>query len=104
MTSYITNLYPKPTPGSTDQRLTVDTTSGGVQLTNSFNVRTDVVYVDVQDAGVMVTFDGSAPTTTNGHLLPIAHKEYWAKSRAIAAKFIQSGATAAAVHCSEFST
>ncbi len=97
------NIYPKPTPGALDQRLTVDATTGGVQLTaSSFNARTSEVVLDVQGADVMVTFDGSAPTATNGHRLYDTRSYTWSKPAASVAKFIRQAATNASIHASEF--
>lgn len=101
MNAFITNLYPIPTPGINDQRLTVDNTAGGVQL-SAFSDTTKYLWLDVQDADCFVTFDGSAPTTTNGHKLYAGEKYIWNKVAARSAKFIRSGATSAIIHASEF--
>lgn len=94
----ISNLVPNSTQG--DQRLTVDDTVGGVQLT-ALHADTTHVYVTLEDAQVRVTFDGSAPTTTNGHILNPYYAAYWPKARATAAKFIRTGATSGVIHCSQ---
>lgn len=99
--SYITNLYLKPTPNTTDQRLTVDSTAGGVQLSNSWSDRTRAIILDVQDADCFVTFDGSAPTTSNGHKLYSGEKLNWSTELATAAKFIAATGTNAIIHASE---
>lgn len=99
----VVNLYPVPTPGATDQRLTVDSTAGGVQLTSaSFNALTQFIVLDVQDANVMVTFDNSAPTSTNGHLMQAFTSYTWDVRTATAAKFIRQTSTSGVVHASEF--
>ena len=102
MNAFITNLYPSPTPGVNDQRLTVDDTSGGVQLA-TLSDSTKYVWLDVQDADCFVTFDGSAPTTSNGHKLDAGEKYIWSKATARSAKFIRATVTSAIVHASEFS-
>lgn len=99
-------MYPRPARDNTgtliaDQRLTVDATAGGVQLT-AFGANCDIVVLDVQDYDVMVTFDGSAPTTTNGHHLVAGEKYTWSKDAAETAKFIRQGANSAAIHASPF--
>lgn len=94
------NLYPCK-PNGTDQRLTVDATAGGVQF-SAFPAGTDYVVWDVQDAEVMVTFDGSAPTTTNGHRLAIGQTSTWSIPTATAAKFIRQAGTSAAIQASPF--
>lgn len=93
--------YPYPTPGVTDQRLTVDDTAGGVQFATAFNEKTRQVMFDVQDYDVMCTIDGSAPTTTNGHKLTAGSRFTWSKEMATAAKFIRLTANSATIHASE---
>lgn len=93
--------YPYPTPGVTDQRLTVDNTVGGVAFATAFNEKTRQVMFDVQDYDVMCTIDGSAPTTTNGHKLTAGSRFTWSKEMAAAAKFIRLTANSATIHASE---
>jgi hypothetical protein len=101
----LNNIFPKPTfyRGSAvaDQRLAVDNTSGGVQF-SAFNDITNMIVLDVQDADVMCTFDGSAPTSSNGHRLYSGTHYTWSTAAAASAKFIRQGATDAAIHASEF--
>ena len=99
--SFVTNLYPKPTPGATDQTLTVDSTAGGKQF-GAFNSLAKYIVLDVQVADVRVTFDGSAPTSTNGHILYAGRSYTWSKQAATAAKLIEDTTTDATVHASEF--
>jgi hypothetical protein len=101
----ITNtLYLKPAvvngTAVPDQRLTVAGTS--LPFATAFHVSTTCVLVDVQTAGVYVTFDGSAATTSNGHYLAPGTSYTWSRSTAAAANFIREGATSAAVQASEF--
>lgn len=104
MNAYITNFYPKPNGTAADQRLTVDATVGGVQFTNNFATSTDTVSIDIQGADVMVTFDGSAPTTTNGHRLYDTRSYTWSKAAAVSAKFIRQALTDASIHLSQFTS
>ncbi len=98
--SYVTNLYPKPTPGVADQTLTVS--SSVVQFGTAFNSLTRYIVLDVQGADVRVTYDDSAPTTSNGHILFAGRSYTWSKQAAAAAKFIRDGGTDATIHASEF--
>jgi len=104
--SYVTNLYPKPTTGVTDQTLTVDSTAGGVQFGTAFNSLTRYIVLDVQIADVRVTYDNSAPvggtSSPNGHILFAGRSYTWSKQAATAAKFIRSGGVSATIHASEF--
>jgi hypothetical protein len=98
----ITNAASSLGPNSTqaDQRLTVDATVGGVKLA-ALHADTTTVYVTVEDAQVRVTFDDSAPTSTNGHILNPYYAGFWSAARAAAAKFIRTGSTSGVVHCSQ---
>ena len=101
----LNNIFPKPAwyRGSavSDQRLTVDATVGGVQF-SKFSDTSNMIVLDVQDADVMCTFDGSAPTSTNGHRLYSGSHYTWSTATASAAKFIRQGSTSAAIQASEF--
>ena len=101
----LNNIFPKPARYQSapvaDQRLTVDGTAGGVQF-SAFSDTTNMIVLDVQDADVMCTFDGSAPTSTNGHRLYSGSHYTWSTAAAAAAKFIRQGATSAAIQASEF--
>jgi len=108
--SFVTNLYPIPSGTGNDHRLTVDATAGGVQFsqsskddnTDAFNSLTKYIAFDVQDADVFMTFDGSAPTTSNGHKLFAGRSYTFSKEAAVKAKFIRSGSTSAKIHASQF--
>jgi hypothetical protein len=94
MNSRTSNLYiGNPNPNANDQALAVDDTVGGVQFA-TLHIDTDYVVIDIQDNNVLVTFDGSAPTVSNGHLLV---KEQGlivlSKNAAKGAKFLGSGGT-----------
>ena len=106
MASYnLNNMFPKPayyrSSPVADQRLTVDATAGGVQF-SAFNDIINMIVLDVQDADVMCTFDGSAPTSTNGHRLYSGSHYTWSTAAAAAAKFIRQSSTSAAIQASEF--
>lgn len=89
-----------PNGAQADQALTVDATAGGVQFA-AFHADTTQVFWDCQDAPCRVTFDGSAPTTTNGHLIQPGDSGIWTKALAAAAKFIRTGATSGLIHASQ---
>ena len=107
--SFVTNLYPIPSGSGNDHRLTVDGTAGGVLFsganddnTAAFDALTKYIAMDVQDADVFMTFDGSAPTTSNGHKLFAGRSYTFSKEAAVKAKFIRSGGTSAKIHASQF--
>lgn len=101
MNSFVTNLYMKPTPGATSQRLTPSTTA--TSTFGAFNKSTKSVSFDVQVNDVFMTIDGSAPTTTNGHKLYAGRAYTQGVSAAASAKFISSTGSAV-IFASELTT
>lgn len=94
MNSRTSNLYiGNVNPNGTPENLPAPTTGTGAFFSD-FHADTDYVVIDVQDNNVIVTFDGSAPTASNGHLLV---KEQGlivlSKNAAKGAKFLGSGGT-----------
>jgi hypothetical protein len=89
-----------PNAAQADQRLTVDATAGGVQFA-ALHADTLYVFWTCEDAQCRVTFDGSAPTTTNGHVVNPWDNGIWSKALAVAAKWIRTGATSAVIHASQ---
>ena len=68
MNSHITNLYPQPNGTVAGENLSCATTGTGAQFA-TFNSNTKYVIIDVQDNNVYGTFDDTALTATNGHVL-----------------------------------
>ena len=99
----LNNIFPKPAryqnAAVTDQRLTV---SSSVVQFSAFGDTTNMIVLDVQDADVMCTFDGSTPSATNGHRLYSGSHYTWSTAAAAAAKFIRQASTDAAIQASEF--
>jgi hypothetical protein len=92
-------LYLVPTVGATDERLAVSSSS--VSLASaSWSANTRAVIIDVQAHHVMVTFDGSTPSATNGHDLIAGEKYTFHREMAKAAKFIRKTSDAV-VHATE---
>ena len=98
---FVSNLFPKPTPSQTDERLAVSNTAVPFG-TNWKTVNSNrFVVLDVQTNDVMCTFDGSDPTATNGHRLYAGQSYTWHVDAAAAAKFIRASADAV-IHASGF--
>jgi hypothetical protein len=100
-------LY-KPTPGIADQTLVV---SDAVVQFASLNAATTVVIVSVEGVGALgaysycrVTFDGSNPTSSNGHILEPQQYYLWSKAMAAAAKFIRASIADTTLVLSELTT
>lgn len=90
----------RPNGAQPDQRLTVDATVDGVQFA-AFHADTSHVFWSVESAECRVTFDGSAPSAANGHLLSPGERGVWSKPLASAARFIRAGSTSAVIHASQ---
>ena len=114
--SFVTNLYPKPTDGTSLRKMNVDSTSAAHTIlgdstindgsdtagSTSFNSLTKYVVLDVQDADVFVTYDGTTPGADYGHRLYAGRSYTWSKVAAIKAKFVATGSTTAVIQSSEF--
>jgi|TARA_X000001388_G_scaffold2259_1_gene1806 hypothetical protein len=111
--SFVTNLYPKPTPGIGDRQVTCSGTSGdfsgtgGTTVTGgdnsaAFNSLTKYVVLDVQVADARVTYDGTAPTASKGHILYSGRSYTWSKQAATAALVINDGSSNSVIQISEF--
>lgn len=58
----------------------------------SFDVTTKLVFLDVQTAGIIVTFDGTAPVAlTRGHAFASGTNYTWNASLAARAKIVSQG-------------
>lgn len=104
--SYSLNfVYPKTASGLSDERLTVSTTA--VPLTSiatwAANGLCRIVFLDVQTNDVMMTMDGSAPTSSNGHLLKATEKYYFNFETASKLQFIRAGGADGVIHASPMS-
>jgi hypothetical protein len=83
-----------------DEALAVADNAAGVKFT-AFHSDTTQVLWDCQTAQVRVTFDDSAPSATNGHLINPGDSGIWPKALATAARFIRTGGTSAVIHASQ---
>lgn len=100
-------LYPKPAfvGGSSStavasQSTTVSTVAiAATGYTNEVNANTtsgvDFVTFDVQTSAVRVRWDGTDPTSTVGHYLPVQGAYTWTVSQYNSAKFIRDTAASA---------
>lgn len=98
-----TYIYPRPAGGQTDERLTVSSSAVPFSSIATWRASGNVKFVvlDVQSNDVFVTFDGSTPTSTNGHRLYSGESYTWNFETAAAAQFIRASADAT-VHASPF--
>lgn len=111
MSYNITNpLYPRPaslTSGTGYITSHVFSVTAGAATDTAFNVTppgaVDLVAFDVQGAEVRTFWEGSTPTSSSGHILPVSTGYTWSAVQYNAAKFILSGtATSATIVASAF--
>lgn len=101
MNSYVVNLYPVPNDGQAGQ--TVDVTNAAVSsITTPLDYKTTCCYITITGGDCYVTYDGTAPSTTNGHLLAIPYDRFWSKEATRVAKFKASSGNTAHVVMSQF--
>lgn len=103
MSQIQTTNYPQPNGTQADARLTVSSSSVQISSVLTLSDNTEFVVWDVQDNDIMVTFDSSTPTASNGHRLYVGEKDIWHKNTAKAAKFIRAGSADGVLHVSQFS-
>lgn len=97
MNSYVVNLHPIPNGTQPGETLSVDN-AAVYQFTTAFDPRTSCCYITVTGGDLHVTFDGSAPSGTNGHHLVVPFEGWWSKEAARLAKMkAQSGAVSKVV-------
>jgi hypothetical protein len=99
--TFSVNLYPVPTPGGIDERLTVSTTAVSFSST-WYDEDTKFVFVNFQGADAMVTFDASTPSASNGFLYEAGWKGYWSARQADSAIMIRAASTDVSVQASPF--
>ena len=97
MNSYVVNLHPLPNGTAPGETLTV-TNLAVFQFATAMNPRTTCCYITITGGDLHVTFDGSAPSPTNGHHIVVPFEGWWSKEAARAAKMqAQSGANSKVV-------
>lgn len=109
MNAIINNLASSLRPSRTnldvavvDQQKAVSSASVDL-IATPLNGATDIVLWTVMVDAIVVTFDGSTPTATNGHEIGAGTSGEWSKKTAESAKAIRK-TTDARVHFSEFQT
>ena len=81
-------------PGS---RVTVAATA--LVFANDLNVPAGATRIDwdVQTADIVVTFDGTTPTASFGHLLPSGTRGSWTVAEAKSVRAIRAGSTSGVI-------
>jgi len=97
MNSYVVNLHPIPNGTQPGETLTV-TNAAVSQFATSFDPRTSCCYITITGGDLHITFDGSAPSASNGHHIVVPFEGWWSKEAARLAKMkAQSGANSKVV-------
>ena len=99
MNAIVNNLYPVPNHGSSALKLAAGSTPVSF---GDFDSGTRYVLLDITGGDAIVTFDGSAPASGNGHVLKKGQIYTWSKQAAQAARFVQSTSTKANIYASQF--
>ena len=100
MNSYVVNLYPVPNEFGPGQALDVDGTI--LSFANNFDPKTTCCYITTDGADLYVTFDGSDPSSTNGHYLKSPYVAWWSKEATRVAKMIAHGGGITHMRMSQF--
>lgn len=88
-----------PVSGRAHKNLTVGSTASDI---GDLDPNTRYVLLTVNTETVRVTFDGNAPTATDGHLLSAGAERRYSREAALALKLIRGGGSDANVAVSEF--
>jgi len=102
--SFVTNLYPKPTQGTTMEKIVLDSDSTAEGKTTTYNALTKYIALDVQDADAFVRFDGTdaSQSGTTGHRLYAGRSYTFSKTAMEVASFIRAGSTTSNLYLTEF--
>lgn len=100
MNSYVVNLYPIPNEFGLGEALDVDGTA--VSFATTFDPKTTCCYITTDGANFYVTFDGTTPSSTNGHYIASPYIAYWSKEAARVAKMVAHGGGITHVRMSQF--
>lgn len=101
MNSYVVNLYPVPNDGNVGQTLDVNNAQV-YQFTQPLDNKTTCCYITATGGDFHVTFDGSTPSSTNGHHMVVPFSAWWSKEATRVAKMKSTGGTVAHVTFSQF--
>lgn len=100
MNAAVVNLYPVPNDGKPGQTIDVDGTV--LSFTTPIDRGTKMCYITISGGDVYVTFDGTTPSSTNGHHLIVPYDRFWSSEATRVAKFLATGGNVAHVTMSQF--
>ena len=100
MNTYVVNLYPVSNDQAPMQTITVGT--GATSFVNNFDTKTNVFFFTLHGGNVYVTFDGTTPSSSNGHTLEAPYAGWFNKIAVKNMKLVKHSGGAAVVAISQF--
>lgn len=113
-TTIVNPLYPRPhirtgtSSASSGYMLSVSSSSSATSFTiGNFTLDTagpaELIFLDIQTANVVCTFDSSTPLAgTSGHILAAGTNYTWQLATVLAAKFAAQTSSTAQIYASQF--
>lgn len=102
MNSYVVNLYPVSNDQAPMQTFTVGTAPFVTTFTNNFDTKTNVFFFTLHGGSAYVTFDGSTPSASNGHILEGPYVGWFNKIAIKNMKLLKHTGTSVVVSISQF--
>lgn len=100
MNAAVVNLYPVPNDGFAGE--TIDVNNTVKSFTSTLHPGTKMCYITISGGDTYVTFDGSNPSSSNGHHLIVPYDRFWSWEATRKAKFLATGGNVAHVTMSQF--
>ena len=100
MNSYVVNLYPVSNDQAPMQTITVGTSA--TSFVNNFDTKTNVFFFTLHGGSAYVTFDGTTPSASNGHILEGPYVGWFNKIAIKNMKLLKHTGTAVVVSISQF--
>jgi hypothetical protein len=100
MNSYVTNLYPVHNDTQPMQTITVG--ASVVSFANNFDTRTNAVMFTIHNGSIYLTFDGSTPSASNGHIISGPYVGWFNKNTVRQIKMLKHAGVGPEVAISQF--
>ena len=101
MNAYVVNLYPVPNDLVLGKAVDVSNTAVSV-FPDGYDAKTTCCLVTASGGDFYVTFDGSDPSSTNGHLMTVPYKDWWSREAARVARMKATGGNISHLRLTEF--
>tara|TARA_R110002126_G_scaffold175003_1_gene323661 strand:+ start:657 stop:965 length:309 start_codon:yes stop_codon:yes gene_type:complete len=100
MNSYVTNLYPVHNDANPMQTIALGVTV--TSFANNFDSRTNAVLFTLHNGSVYITFDGSTPSASNGHIINSPYVGWFNKNTIRQMKMLKHAGAGPEVAISQF--